>query len=442
MKWYVTLLFLLFARHSYAQNTYFEWVNPADASRERIEVGSKKHLKEVKPGVWETVKQLAIDPTIFKDLPPNFSNQFFNVNKGKNIWFTIEGTGMVYQFTPATSAFVRIDHTYYRGCNFSALQFVRQNKLYSLGGYGFWAHNRNLTCFNVNQKEWDLFRTNNLGPEAVNIGYNGYSAKADVIFAGASEIKSNLVEMKEVFDDRLFVFDFKKLSWTMLGHINPELPFKKKWDVCWDGENFIQFAEGNLYLIDPIANNVQVVEDNTQSFSPIYNYDRFFKKGDTIHLYRGNSGVVLKLAKNDLLKKAKYIGPFYTNKSPYIWIVIGSFVVLVGLGIAFMLFKRKRKLKLRFASDFDQMELDLIQHLVPLAENAYLTNNEMNDILGLNDKSQDNQRKIKMNLINQINQKIEMKYQVKDAICRISISEDKRLKAYYMKKEAVALFNK
>jgi hypothetical protein len=47
-----------------------------------------------------------------------------------------------------------------------------------------------------------------------------------------------------------------------------------------------------------------------------------------------------------------------------------------------------------------------------------------------------------MNLINQINQKIDMKYQVKDAICRISISEDKRLKAYYMKKEVVKLLRK
>lgn len=66
----------------------------------------------------------------------------------------------------------------------------------------------------------------------------------------------------------------------------------------------------------------------------------------------------------------------------------------------------------------------------------------MNDILGINDKSQDNQRKIKMNLINQINKKIGDKFKIDEAISRRNIVDDKRLKAYFMKPEAVSLFKK
>jgi hypothetical protein len=443
MRYFATLIFLIFANCAFAQNTHFEWVNPKTALRERIELNSNHHLKEISPGKWIVAKKLAIDNTIFKDLPTNNTIEHFYMNNGKDIWFTVDGTGMVYQFTPATHTFVRLDNTFYRGYNFFALKFIRQNKLYSLGGQGFWAYSYVLTYFEVKSKEWQIVRADGEHPEAINHGYKGYSAKADQIFNTASSIIPYDLKMQERIDNRVFMFDFKKSEWALLGHINSDLPGQKlaHWNVFWDGEHFIQFFVDKLYFIEPIANSVQMVEYSDQIF--IKNrYSRIFKKGDTLYNYFENGFTIDKFSKKDLLKKAKYIGPFYTNEPPYIWIVIVFLMVLVGLGIAFVLFKRKRKLKLPFTNDFDQMELDLIQHLVALAENTYLTNNEMNDILGLNDKSQDNQRKIKMNLINQINQKIDMKYQVKDAIGRISISEDKRLKAYYMKPEVVKLLRK
>lgn len=443
MKWCITLLFLIFANCAFAQFGYFEWVNPSNALRERIEISSSHHLKEVKTGIWQVIGKLDIDTTIFKDLPPNNAIKYFYINKGRDIWFTVAGTGMVYQFTPATKSFVRIDHTFYRGHNFGALQFVRKNKLYSLGGEGFWAQSRVLTYYDQEKKEWEIVRTENLGPEAINCGYNGYSAKADLIFSAAPAITPYFIKMKKRYDDRLFAFDFKNLRWKLLGVINPILPFKTNWDIYWDGTHFFHFFLDELYLIDPLANTIQLVEDKTQTYVVTEDANKFFNKGDTIYIYKENGLSVFKFSKQDLLKKAKYVGPFYREETLFTSnIVIGFLIAIAVGGLWFFYKKRKQRVRSYFSADFEEAELKLIQSLIVLGNNGYLTNNDISDVLGINEKSQDNQRKIKMNIINDINTKIAMRYHIKDAISRKSISEDKRLKAYYMKPEVVALLKK
>ncbi len=441
MKWSVILFFLIFAKAANGQDAYFEWVNPKNALRERIEVSSQNHLKEVKAGVWEVATQLSINPTIFKDLPPNLIKYFY-LDNGKNIWFTVNGTGMVYQFTPATNSFMRIDNTFYKGHNFFALQFVRQNKLYSLGGQGFWEYSKVLSYFDTNLKEWEMIRTKNLGHEVTNRGYHGYAAKKDVIFSGASSVALPINDLQEKFDDRLFVYDFKKSNWTVLGHINANLPFQTNFDVYWDGEHFIQFARDKLYLINPIANTVYVVDDQTQMFSAHEMTSRYFSVGDTIYHYTANGQSIYKFSKKEMLKKAKYFGAFYSEETPYAAFLIGFLILISGGAVTYFFAKRKKKFTKSFDGIFEDLELRLINSLIDLGEHDYLTNNDINDILDLNDKGQENQRKIKMNLINQINNKIAHKFNIEEAVCRKNILDDKRLKAYYMKPEVIVLLKK
>ena len=440
MKWFFALIFIFFAEYNYAQNTHFEWVNPENTLRERIEINTQNYYKEVSPSVWKLARKLSIDVAIFKDLPPNNAKSYFYLDKGKNIWFTVNGTGLVYQFTPSSRTFVRLDHTFYRGYNFFAHQFVRNNKLYSLGGEGFWAFSKVLTYFNVDKKEWEVVRNENFGPEIINFyGYHGLSEKEDLIFSGGTGGSHHVKDMKLKFDDRLFVYDFKTAIWKVLGHINPVLPYQTTYTIFWDGKHFFHFCIDKLYLIEPIDNTIYLFEDENQSF---IGSGKYYKKGDTIYNYHDNGINISKFSKNEMLKKAKYMGPFYTEDTPYTTFLIGFLLLISGGVMIYFYAKRKKKFTKSFNGIFENVELKLINSLIVLGEDDYLTNNEMNDVLGISGKSQENQRKIKMNLINQINQKIDMKYQVKDAICRISISEDKRLKAYYMKKEVVKLLRK
>lgn len=441
MKWSVILFFLIFAKAANGQDTYFEWVNPKNALRERIEVSSQNHLKEVKTGLWEVATQLSINPAIFKDLPPNLIKYFY-LDNGKNIWFTVNGTGMVYQFTPATNTLIRIDNTFYKGHNFFALQFVRQNKLYSLGGQGFWEYSRVLSYFDTGLKEWEMVRTKNVGHEVTNRGYHGYAAKKDVIFSGASSVALPINDMEEKFDDRLFVYDFKKNNWTVLGHINENLPFKTNFNVYWDGEHFIQFARDKLYFINPIANTVAMVNDEAKIFSADDVKTKYFKLGDTIYNYHDNGINIFKFSKKEMLKKAKYFGAFYNEETPYTAFVVGFLILISGGAVIYFYAKSRKRSTKNFDGIFQDLELQLINSLIDLGEHDYLTNNEMNDVLDINDKGQENQRKIKMNLINQINNKIALKFNIKEAISRKNIPDDKRLKAYYMKPEVVALFKK
>lgn len=184
-----------------------------------------------------------------------------------------------------------------------------------------------------------------------------------------------------------------------------------------------------------------MVQDQNQSFSSS-NFEHFFRQQDTIYNYHINRLTVIKFSKKEMLKKAKYVGSFYSEETSSAVIFIGFLIAIAVGGLWFFYKKRKQKVAPYFSADFEEAELKLIQGLIVLGNNNYLTNNDISDILGINEKSQDNQRKIKMNIINDINTKIAMMYHIKDAISRKSISDDKRLKAYYMKPEVVALLRK
>jgi hypothetical protein len=73
------------------------------------------------------------------------------------------------------------------------------------------------------------------------------------------KILNNSKNFNRVFNDKLFAFDFKTLTWSMLGKINPELPFKSQRNVYWDGAHFIHMAPDKMFIADPVKNEVLVI---------------------------------------------------------------------------------------------------------------------------------------------------------------------------------------
>jgi hypothetical protein len=105
-------------------------------------------------------------------------------------------------------------------------------------------------------------------------------------------------------------------------------------------------------------------------------------------------------------------------------------VLISCLGI-FLWWRQKYIVKNK-ALIFNDLEKKLLIKLLDFTAQEHLNTHELNDILEITNKSQDNQRKIRVTFINELNKKLELKFNIEDGIEKKSIQEDKRLTVYVL----------
>ncbi len=411
-----------------AKSREIRWFDYKTALRRKINIDTYELKAEYQAGKWITVGKVNVDPLALKDLPLGFVNSYFHTANDSLLYFTIFGTGQVYEFEPKTTTLKRIDQTYYRGYNFGSVPFSRKGKLYSAGGYGFWHYSNVITSFNFDKKEWDAVIPENAGPVVINeYGFNGYSSKEDVFYSGASACENLFSDLKRFRIKQFFKYDFKNQQWTELGSINEDLLAEDTREIYWNGTYFLQWANNKLYIIDPIANEVYLYKNNERFFVTNKEY---FSKGDTIYNYwSDDNGGLEYFSVKEYLKNAEYIGPFYSIGIPWYNFAIGGVFLLLILGG--LVYNRKARVTLKIK--LNKAERELLHALLVRKPGDFFTTLEINDILGLNAKTMDNQRRIRTNVINQINIKILDVFNIPDAIEREASEEDKRVILYRLK---------
>jgi hypothetical protein len=97
---------------------------------------------------------------------------------------------------------------------------------------------------------------------------------------------------------------------------------------------------------------------------------------------------------------------------------------------------KKRKIVIL---DLTMEEKKLIQLMLSKEELERFSTVELNEVLGLDAKSIENQRKIRTSIIASINQKIYFRYSIPNAIERSTATQDRRLTLYHLKAEAYRL---
>ena len=432
LRFYLLISLIVLSNTVFALNRYFTWIDPNTNLRCRIDIDVYELFKENGSGIWENKGRVKLNPSIFNHIPPHIDNNFFIYDKGERIRLTIQGTGQVYEFFPSKNELIRVDKTFHSGYNFGSNLFVRKGTLYCLGGEGFWNYNPTITFFDEIIKEWEILRPINKGPIPIVDGYQGYHEKSDVYYSGGSGLKNYLEDEKTEYVDDLFLFDFKTNKWSFIGKINPDLPFKKSRGIVWTGEYFFHFSDGNIYIVNPEKNEVYLHKDNTKSFREGYHQS---VNKDTIVLFWGmNDGPTVKLSISEIVKNSTYWGKFYTYGVNSYWYYIG----LLLLTIPIMFYYRKNsKINRVVDFEFSDLEKKLLLKLLELKPEDYLTTNDVNDILDTHNKTQENQRRIRFNVISEINKKIENSFGVKDGIERTSLPEDKRLTVYKLNQEVI-----
>jgi hypothetical protein len=425
---YVFALFLFLSSCVlYAQERYLSWIDPQTISRFKINIDTYELLKEGDSGLWFKAGKIKLDSAIFNHVPSKFINNYFIFDDGNRIRFTIDGTGHVYEYLKFKKELIRIDNTFHSGYNYKSNKFIRNGLIYSLGGVGFWKYNSSITYFDEKLKEWELLRPKNKGPISVVGGYQGYDKKLDTYFSGAFYINKYIYGDNEEFLDNLYQFDFKKNSWFLLGKLNPDLPFLKSSKIIWTGEQFFEFYAHKIYVINPQTNVVKVFEDSDK---PFVFRDDYFINGDTIVAHvEPSGGSILKISISEINQKATYWGRFYYSGTNVYWYYL-SVILLIGVSTFFIL--RYKQTQINKNLNFTETERKLLKTLLSLKADEYLTTQDINTILDAEDKSQENQRRIRFNVITQLNNKLKFKLACEKGIDRRSLPEDKRLMIYVL----------
>lgn len=412
-----------------ASSQFLTWFDTELRLRKRIDFKAQTLELEKSPGVWMIQAKVKFDSSILHQLPPRIAPHYFFQSDGK-IRFTLAGTGQVYDFDASQNSLKRIDQTFYAGYNFGASVFQRRQVLYSFGGSGFWNYSKALTYYKESGREWENIKSVNLGPQAMFNGFQGYSDSTDLYYAGGSEHHDFLNEQATNVDSKLYVFDFNQHAWSLVGELNPQILQAKNREVVWSGRYFIQFSDHVIYLIDPIKNEVFEVKSAEVNFQAA---PTMYVHRDNIYAFWDEEGGKRKIYSISEFKKlARPIGVFYEAPSQLaLYLIISS--AALGFSIVYYLYRLKKKPAL----DLDESELKLINALINAKEG--LTTVEVNEILGISIKNIDNIRKLRLQIISNINHKFQVKYRLDYVIIRFPSAVDKRQSLYTLRPEAIKI---
>ena len=426
-KFIFTVFLLLAAKNIFAVDRYLTWVDPQTQLRVRINIETHELLTERNSTGWFKEGKIKLDSGIINTIPSRFKNGYFFLDNGKRIRFTVDGTGHVFDYFPLKRELIRVDRTIHSGYNFLSNKFIRNGIIYSAGGVGFWTYTSAITYFDEKLKEWEILRPKNQIPIPIVDGYQGYDSNLDVYYSGGSIVSDYLEDQQTKVIDDFFLFDFKKNKWEFLGKLNPGLPLSMPHKVIWTGNFFLHFYNNNIYIINPKTNKVHLYKSNTQSF--VLGNLIHVNKDVITNFWSENGGMVQKISISEIRSKSVYWGEFYSSGVSNSWYYAAfSFLLIVGLFLRWRQSRSGKNKGLRLT----EMERKLLLELLNLKEGEFMTTHDLNDIFETKNKSQENQRRIRFNIINELNTKLSLKFGHENGIDRKALPSDKRLIVYVL----------
>ncbi|HNU42098.1 MAG: hypothetical protein UZ12_BCD005002387 [Bacteroidetes bacterium OLB12] len=361
------------------------------------------------------------------------------LNKG-HLYIFPEGTGRIYVNDSISGQPIRLDSTKYYGFTFGSHIFFYRDTLYSFGGYGYWNTNGHLRVF-INQKgEWELeplnrevpFSKGNLLPVVwlneekgkLWIGYsinrkegikgNGKNVEAvndsvyvlDMVSKNFSVAGASSASQKGVFHSTTtknlaaspwgqLVFDSNQNSITLLDFENNELALLNNAKAkaifrTLQIDGLVHFKDSNLVIQshrDWIAGN--------------------FSSGDSIQLSRAD----FSSTGNRIFEPTLTPILGNTNSTAYLHILLsfatgGMVVGLLLYMVSIRPARTKEEVREKQILAFDDKEKEVINLVVSNSMNGIGTTVEqINQLLGVTNKSIEIQKKQRSDVFLSINEK-------------------------------------
>jgi hypothetical protein len=208
-------------------------------------------------------------------------------------------------------------------------------------------------------------------------------------------------------------------------------------------------------IIDPFLNEVYQWIDDKRLFHigiPDKMEDEYVRE-DSLFSYKvfntGNRNERQKFAISieEIKKQAKYVGKLYEADNNDFWLILIAAVIVLIIPFFFIknkYFKNKSFKKYIFFSSnaLHSLEIKMVEVLINNYEKGGISSEQINDLLEINDKNVDNQRKLRHEFIKSLNLKLKMMYNFENSVERNPSSTDKRIFDYQLNEEIVKKLKK
>ncbi|KAB2816417.1 hypothetical protein [Phaeocystidibacter marisrubri] len=428
-----------------------EWLH----SNHVYSISGDSTLQEWSSGEWKVVDTLQFEGIERADFR---SRMKLNYIPGSDpIHFTGEGTQQVYVLDTLASTFRRVDKTYYRGYNFNAIQWYSNDTLFSLGGYGFWHTNAILTYFRPESKEWEILPTVG-GPESIASHlYQWDESRLNLYVSWSSEVNGAEKERST----KLWKLNLRSKKWQELGTLSdevtevlklntPSVPLPIGYFVAGEKRVLIDLVNNRMDYIDPSICDARLTP-NTDEF----NGNGHFTTSEALYNYMIPTSSNLDKSVGFIYRYSDFINarrqPTAVYREGWAWWV--WLLMTLGFGLfIYMLIRAYKKLKQPFVkgatvqaeeaffNSLDQLEVTLLRALLRSEMRGEgLKSGPITQIMGWEDKSWDNQRKWRNNLIKELNRRSMEHLNIEELIVRERDPHDKRERVYRLNPDGFRL---
>jgi hypothetical protein len=441
----------------------------ANAQKDTFEVAYPELLKGL-----DSIRVINFDNTeIFENNYLGIDNEFIKGIKkyyptiGKpfvcNVehkWFlTYNGSGLVFEFIDSFRKVIRIDHSQIQGFNYSQFVFAHpfRTAILSMGGYGYWNFNGTLRSFSSVDKSWNCAEL--IWPKEeiiinspisfLQVDYN-YHKGTFLANVSKRSNKSN----HSINTNECYVIS-KNAIVEYIGTINDEL--SDKYYLCQSNGGIIVEGNNELYFVDLAKNEFYTF--NPDLTKRLYQAIRGKSQKETFYLDKN----VLKIFNTETrqwsnrplessdwtkVNALAYQAPM--NKNYIMGFSAGISILLISL-LAFLKKRKSKNVMVEAApiiepiehiaanpssnaqsywyEQLSETERELLRTILNNHNHASL--DQINRILGVQDKSSNVQKFHRHKIITDLNNSYSLVYAVKeDLIVRTKSEEDKRIFNY------------
>lgn len=395
------------------------------------------------------------------------SRHDYFVNDGR-LYLQINGTGKLFTMD-SSLALTRLDNTCYEGYNYGSYSFVRNNKIYNLGGWGFWQFNSGLRYFDTTSKEWFREPINKEVQLAKHMNALVYPDKAnDLIYVVYESYPNSYVKnTSDVKNDTIYMqcLDLKTNDWWSTPKVFNDKIFLETVlntnALVLPGLGILTESYNHLYLINPATQKLYEIENEVGG--TIMNYvasknGLYFYKDEKLHFYNPqlDSLVSLPLSMSKFSEVAKplykTITPDFIEKIDITKLLFSSAIVLLFVIIVVLIFKNKNLHKMQqttagyglhkksievnkqveFSDNLTETEKSVLDILYEYSKQGAPTSiDQINRALGVKNKEVTIQNKLRSDTLQMINKKFMVFASTNDTLVEREKTElDKRVYQY------------
>lgn len=353
------------------------------------------------------------------------------------------GSGLVYALR-RNGSLERLDRTFYAGYNYGALRYFDGSKLWSLGGSGIWNVQDLALYYEPELREWERRMMTPSIPD----GYVGglYSPNEPGVLT--SIVQDGAPSSKPEPTYSAYLMDLNSATYTRLGVAAVRSKGPKLHELHafgqWGSTNIALF-EGRLYLADLVANELQMCDALLDVYSNPFNGTHgILLAPDKVILIQTASTITNVHVKIERLTYDQFvaqlnpnvIGPIYesgplssarTNWKELLLLAV-LFIVLTALILRYQ--RSRPSVERNFAQSLSPLARLALRHLLLQSTDSLVTPDELNLILGIEEKTWDNQRKIRSTVLQEIEVKGMQFLGVPSFIERVASEEDRRIRRY------------